>query len=140
MIVEASNELNLQSRSDRFELFFLLINLARVIKTIVDRIPSKPIEKYRKIPRDNGCTIEITDDAVLKRISVSMLVLDERFEFLKGFYTSLIQNSVKCVPTCKDIRRCSTTVDNNQFIELLITPHGFQIMPQKLDQLLIALK
>jgi hypothetical protein len=140
LTVPISNMLDLQQRSDRFELFFLLINLARVIKTIVARFPSDSIMLYRETPREDGCTIEIRDDVVVKRVCVSTEDWDQRFEFLQTLYDILHKNSVPCVSKCPDIRKCTKRKRDKQFIELFILPLGCQVLPQSVEQLLTALK
>jgi len=139
-IEEISNMLDLQKRSDRFDLFFLLVNLARVIKTILYRIPITSHPLYQPIRSSDGCTIEIRENVVVKRFSVSNMVYDKRFEFLKGLYVALSQNSVSCVPKVKDIRKTRDQTEFGRIIELTILTHGCKIMPKNLDELLIALK
>ena len=87
-----------------------------IIRTIVHRIPSKLILLYQEISRGNGCTIEIRDDVVVKRICVSHLEWNHRYEFLNKLYTSLIENSVPCVPECRRIEKCLERNGPGQFI------------------------
>ena len=138
-ITDISRILDLHILKDRFDLFFLLINLARVIKTIESRIPLECPILYNPMKRENRGTIEIRDDVVVKRICVSSSALDERFQFLEQLYRSVSLLPVPYVSRCHEIRKCNKTVGDAGFIEMIIVPVGFQVLPPTIKLLLTAL-
>ena len=138
-ITDISRVLDLQILKDRFDLFFLLINLARVIKTIEGRIPLQCPMLYNLMKRADGGTIEIRDDVVVKRIFVSNSALDERLQFLEQLYRSMSLLPVPFVSRCHEIRKCTRTVDDAGFIEIVIVPIGCRLIPPTINLLITVL-
>jgi hypothetical protein len=144
VITNISQIFDLQKVQSRFELFFSIINLARVIKTIHGRIPYTSVMMYQPMKRGaNGATVEITDDMVIKRIPVSQHSKKaSAYDFLKKLYQSMDKNSVPYVCRCNNITTITKTGKNRphqQFLQLMLVPHGCQIKPHNLEILLNAL-
>jgi len=139
-MLDLSNELDLRLRGHRFQLVFVLIQLARVINTMINQIPSNRIVLYRPMSRGDRGTIEITDDCVVKKLRIPGEVLDDRAKFLWELYGSLKKHTVPFVPKCTYFRKCSTIVNDFGFMEVRFTPIGLQILPQSFEELLVALK
>jgi len=140
LVLELSNELDLRLRGHRFQLVFILIQLARVINTMINQIPSNRIVLYRPMSSGDRGTIEITDDYVVKKLRIPGELLDVREKFLWELYVSLKKHAVPFVPKCTYFRQCSTIVNDIGVIEVRFTPLGLHILPQSFEELLVALK
>jgi hypothetical protein len=138
MATEISEVFDLSKVSSRYELFFCIINLARVIKTIRKRIPKTSIMMFNPVKRLNGVTIEITNDSVIKTIPV---LEPDRMDFLTTLYAVMKENSVPFVCQCRSLEIISKKGRyQGTFIQLTITPLGCEFIPPTLDLLLKALR
>jgi hypothetical protein len=94
---------------------------------------------YKPIQRLNGCTIEIRDDYVLKRIPVSIYECKKRYKYLNTLYTVMLKERVPHVIECWEISKSSKKRGKTVFITLKLKPCGVEIMPSSQTQLLSAL-
>jgi len=96
---------------------------------------------YNPIQRPNGCTIEIRDDYVLKRIPVSIHEFEKRFEYLNSLYDSMIKERVPHVIERWEISKSQKMLGGGiRFIVLKLKPCGLQITPSSQNLLLSALR
>jgi hypothetical protein len=141
MIFDVSRIFDLDSVVDRFEILICVINLARLFRTLAHRIPKGSVMMYNPIQRPNGCTIEIRDDYVLKRIPVSIHEFEKRFEYLNSLYDSMIKERVPHVIERWEISKSQKMLGGGiRFIVLKLKPCGLQITPSSQNLLLSALR
>jgi len=141
MIFDVSRIFDLDSVVDRFEILICVINLARLFRTLAHRIPKGSVMMYNPIQRPNGCTIEIRDDYVLKRIPVSIHEFEKRFEYLNSLYDSMFKERVPHVIERWEISKSQKMLGGGiRFIVLKLKPCGLQITPSSQNLLLSALR
>eukprot|EP00475_Leptophrys_vorax_P012915 TRINITY_DN19292_c0_g1_i1.p1 TRINITY_DN19292_c0_g1~~TRINITY_DN19292_c0_g1_i1.p1 ORF type:complete len:200 (-),score=44.27 TRINITY_DN19292_c0_g1_i1:28-627(-) len=95
---------------------------------------------YKPIQRPNGCTIEIRDDYVLKRIPVSVHEFEERYEYLDSLYAIMLKERVPHVIERWNISDSGKRLGDTRYILLKLKPCGLEIVPNSVDQLLSALR
>jgi serine/threonine protein kinase len=139
-IFDISRVFNLGSVIDRFDILLCVINLARLFRTLAHRFPKGNLMMYKPIQRLNGCTIEIRDDYVLKRIPVSIYEFKKRYKYLDTLYTVMLKERVPHVIECWEISKSSKKRGETVFITLKLKPCGLEIMPNSQTLLLSALR
>jgi len=136
MVTDISRVFDLRQVNHRYELFFCIINLARLIKTIRGRIPQTSMMMYVPVKRQKGVTVEIRDDVVIKRIPAWQ---KGRLNFLRELYSAMETKSVPFVCHCREMSITPKKDNGEDFIQLMITPFGCEFKPQTLDLLMRAL-
>jgi serine/threonine protein kinase len=139
-LVDISKFFDLQSPSHRFELLLCIINLARVIRSISFRIPTGNIMLYRPIQKQNGTIIELRDSEIFKRIPVSSLEVEERFEFLRDLYSSMQHHDIPHVIRCMKIEISGKKRGAEKYIDMHFLPHGCEVLPSSLKSFITAIR
>ena len=131
---------NLESVVDRFEILICVINLARLFKTCISRIPKGLSMTYKTIERPNGGTIEIQDDCVFKRVPVNSAQFQEQFLYLQDLYTVMRSEKVPHVIECCNISDSRKRLGNMRYINLTLKPCGIEHVPSSLKELVSAIR
>ncbi|CAG8782964.1 9518_t:CDS:2, partial [Gigaspora rosea] len=88
-LVSLSNQLDVNNRRDRVSILCIVVNIARIIRTVNNTIPEMIIPLGKRLKTEKSM-ITILSDSVEKRVSVEYLPfagnLDGRINFLSGMY------------------------------------------------------
>jgi len=132
-----SQTFNFERVQDRLQVLICVINLARLIKTCLPRMPRGITKLYEKIRRPNG-SIVIYEDCVVKKVLVSSLQSQERYTYLTNLYRNMLEAKVPHVIECMEISPPSQ--DDDIYIRLKLKPCGIVFVPTSFNELLTALK
>jgi len=128
----------LTSVEDRIKIIIFVINLARLFRTLVHRIPSGLHMLYQPIQRPNGGTIMIHYDYVMKTIPLDIVDLDTTYDYLHELYTAMQRDHVPHV--IELVKMSMINLVSAGYIYLKLSPCGIQRIPQTKKEFLFAFK